>query len=109
MFHINHVIPRSRGGATELANLVLQCPWCSLHKADKLTAVDPESGLESPLFHPLLQSWEDHFRPGADGIWVGLSPIGKATIFALKMNDWIPRIARAEQIRAGLITGLEEQ
>ena len=40
-FHVDHVLPRSRGGATSLDNLVLQCPYCSLHKADRTHAKDP--------------------------------------------------------------------
>ena len=35
VFHIDHVLPRSRGGLTTPETLVLQCPYCSLHKADK--------------------------------------------------------------------------
>lgn len=43
MFHIDHIIPRSKGGATELENLALQCPGCSLHKATRTAVVDPVS------------------------------------------------------------------
>ena len=58
-FHVNHVIPRSKGGATELENLVLQCPHCSLHKSNTTAVVDIETGDESALFHPLRQAWSD--------------------------------------------------
>ena len=61
-FHIDHVVPHSKEGPTSLDNLALQCPSCSLHKSDKITAVDPETGVETKLFHPLQESWEGHFR-----------------------------------------------
>ena len=53
VFHVNHVVPRSKGGATSRENLVLQCPYCSLHKSDKTTAEDVESGQVVALFPPL--------------------------------------------------------
>jgi 5-methylcytosine-specific restriction endonuclease McrA len=45
-FHIEHIVPRSKGGTSDLENLALACPGCNLHKADKTTAVDPASGVE---------------------------------------------------------------
>jgi hypothetical protein len=102
-FHINHVLPRSRGGATTAENLVLQCPSCSLHKADKTVAPDPVGGAEQPLFHPLQQVWSDHIRIGKDGTCEGLTPIGRATVAALRMNDPLPKTARAMQVMLGLL------
>ena len=31
-FEIDHILPRSRGGQTELFNLALACPHCNAHK-----------------------------------------------------------------------------
>ena len=67
VFHVNHVLPRSKGGLTVAANLVLQCPYCSLHKSDKVEAPDPDSDEEVALYHPLQQAWEEHFVGGEDG------------------------------------------
>lgn len=53
LFHVDHIVPRSKGGATTPDNLVLQCPYCSLHKSDKTAAADPETGEVVSLFHPL--------------------------------------------------------
>jgi hypothetical protein len=103
VFHVDHIVPRSRGGPTELGNLALQCPYCSLHKADKVTGFDPDSGIEVPVFHPLQQVWSDHFLYQADATCSGLTPTGRATIAALQMNDPIPRTARAIQMMLGLI------
>lgn len=103
-FHIDHVVPHSKGGPTSLDNLALQCPSCSLHKSDKITAVDPETGFETKLFHPLQESWESHFRMEADGTLTGLTPVGRGTIAALGMNAGIPRFARGCQIALGLLS-----
>lgn len=35
-YHIDHVIPLSRGGTNDLGNLVIACPHCNCSKRDKL-------------------------------------------------------------------------
>jgi hypothetical protein len=52
-FHVEHVIPQSKGGESTLENLALACPSCNLHKTDRTTAVDPLTGEQVPLFHPV--------------------------------------------------------
>jgi len=85
---IEHIIPRSRGGKTEESNLWLSCPLCNRHKASRISAVDPLTGDESPLFHPHCQRWSEHFAWSADGLRiVGLSPTGRATVAALHLDD----------------------
>lgn len=39
-FEVEHVIPLSREGLDDAANLALACRACNLHKADHLTGVD---------------------------------------------------------------------
>lgn len=102
VFHIDHIVPRSRGGATDLSNLALQCPSCSLHKASKTVGVDPETGEEVGLFHPLQHGWGEHFLHEHDGTCVGRTPVGRATVAALRMNELLPKTARALPIAAGL-------
>lgn len=102
-FHIDHIVPRSKGGPTSLENLALQCPNCSLHKADKLAGVDPETGISIALFHPIQQVWREHFHLLSDGSLKGLSSTGRATIAALGINATIPRFARACQVALGLL------
>jgi hypothetical protein len=103
VFHIDHVIPRSKGGVTSIENLVLQCPYCSLRKANKTEGVDPTSGQGVSLFHPLRERWEDHFTLTLDGEIEGKSAVGRGTVEALMMNHPWPRSARALQIAAGWI------
>lgn len=101
VFHVDHIQPKSKGGPTTIDNLALQCPHCSLRKSNKTEAVDPESGQSVALYHPLTDSWRDHFEVTADGTINGRSPTGRATVVALAMNDLWPRAARALQISAG--------
>jgi len=93
-FHVEHITPTSRGGLTILENLAWSCPGCNLRKSDHLEAIDPESGLSVPLFHPRLHSWAEHFRWHGYTLR-GTSPTGRATIEALELNH--PRRIRIRQ------------
>src|SRR6266508_6933933 len=85
---IEHLVPRSRGGQTEEANLWLSCPLCNNYKGDRIIAVDPETGEMVPLFNPRQQDWFAHFRWSEDGLRiVGLTAIGRATVEALHLSD----------------------
>jgi len=95
-FHIDHVIPRAAGGPTIEENLALACVSCSLHKAAKMTGIDPVSGEESNLFNPRTQKWVEHFR--WDGPTAcGLTATGAATIAALKLNRPLILAIRGEE------------
>ena len=93
-FHVEHIVPRAKGGAQDLTNLALACPSCNLHKADKPAATDPVSGASVPLFDPVRQAWSDHFRLSGFRI-EGLTPVGRATVAALDLNH-----SRRQRIRA---------
>lgn len=86
-FEIDHIVPRSAGGATVLANLCLCCPTCNRHKAARTTVADPIGGAMVALFHPVLDAWEEHFewREVATMI-AGRTAKGRATVDALRMN-----------------------
>jgi Zn finger protein HypA/HybF involved in hydrogenase expression len=93
---IDHIIPRARGGKTEPDNLCLACPACNSFKLDRIEAGDPETAESVSLFHPRTQNWHDHFAWSADGTRIlGLTPSGRATIFALKMNRLLVVEARS--------------
>jgi 5-methylcytosine-specific restriction endonuclease McrA len=51
-FHVEHIIPQCKGGGSDLENLALECPGCNLHKASRITAVNPETGEDVRLFTP---------------------------------------------------------
>src|ERR1700680_4252744 len=61
-FHIEHVVPQSKGGQSDLENLMLACPGCNLHKAGRIIAIDPATAGNVRFFHPLHQRWSEHFR-----------------------------------------------
>jgi HNH endonuclease len=85
-FHIEHVIPRSRNGLTEDANLALACPSCNLQKSNRVDVPDLETGQATCLFHPRRQHWSEHFR-WDDFEIVGTTATGRATVAALRLND----------------------
>ena len=84
-FHLEHITPRSRGGAFELDNLAWCCPACNLHKSDRTEASDPESGEVVPLFNPRRDAWSLHLQ-WEDYRVVGLTPVGRATVVVLDLN-----------------------
>lgn len=95
-FHIDHVIPLAAEGPTAPANLALACVSCSLRKAARQVATDPEGGQEAPIYNPRTQLWSDHFR--WDGVRVrGVTAVGRATVTALDMNRAIILAIRAEE------------
>ena len=95
-FHIDHIIPVSADGETTADNLALACVGCSLHKAARLTAPDPETGTDVTLYNPRREAWENHFHWKGVQV-VGLTATGRATLIALKMNRPIMLSIRAEE------------
>ncbi|MBU0491234.1 MAG: HNH endonuclease [Chloroflexi bacterium] len=99
-FTIDHVIPFTRGGTDDLDNLALACFHCNRRKANRLTAVDPDTGEETTLFNPRRDAWNEHFVWSADGLGViGLTPCGRATVMMLALNrERIMDIRAADQM-----------
>ena len=85
-FHVDHVLPRSQNGPTELANLALACVTCSLRKAARTAANDPRTGNAVRLFSPRSDLWTDHFAFTTTWRLRLRTPTGRATIEALGMN-----------------------
>ena len=99
-FHIDHVIPLAAGGETVAENLALACVSCSLRKAARQTAVDPQSGEEVTLYNPRRDTWHEHFQ--WDGVYlVGLTATGRATVEALNMNRVLILAIRREEAAVG--------
>ncbi|MGB7160463.1 MAG: HNH endonuclease signature motif containing protein [Tepidisphaeraceae bacterium] len=99
-FHIDHVVPRAAAGTTAENNLALACVSCSLHKAAKQAAVDPDDGAIVPLFNPRSQQWAGHFRWQGETV-VGTTPSGRATVTALKLNRPLILAIRREEASRG--------
>jgi hypothetical protein len=97
-FHVEHIVPRSRGGATNLDNLAWSCPGCNLRKSDRVEALDPQSGVIVPLFNPRTDRWSEHFR-WQGYLLIGQTSVGRATESILELNH--PRrvlIRQAEEL-----------
>lgn len=99
---IDHIVPESAGGPTELDNLCVTCVGCNGFKLAFQVAEDPQTGEMAPLFNPRRQVWRDHFTWSDDGTeMIGLTPIGRATIVRLRMNRQPLREARRLWVQAG--------
>src|SRR5687767_8492137 len=85
-FHIDHALPKARGGGSGLDNLQLTCPSCNLAKSDRIELADPESGVRVPIFNSRADIWTEHFR-FEDVTLIGLTPVGRAAVTALDLNS----------------------
>ena len=97
-FHIEHIVARQHGDVTDADNLALACGKCNYHKGPNIAALDPEDGQLVRLFNPRRDRWEDHFSWDGSTI-VGQTPIGRATVELLAMNDW-ERVEVRENLHA---------
>ena len=84
-FQVDHIVAKQHKGRARPDNLALACERCNLYKGTNLSAIDPESGQVVRLFHPREDRWEDHFRID-NGVVVGLTDRGRATVELLNMN-----------------------
>jgi hypothetical protein len=82
---VDHVIAEKHGGQTATDNLALSCILCNQHKGSDLASLDPDTGALTPLFHPRIDHWADHFRL-IGGTIESLTPIGRATARLLRLN-----------------------
>jgi len=99
---IEHLIPQSLGGATEVGNLWLACWSCNLSKGARISALDPKSGRSVRLFNPREQVWQEHFAWEDSGIRIlGKTAVGRATVEALHLNRPVAMDARRVWIAAG--------
>lgn len=92
---IEHIYPLSKGGTSEKENLCLACRHCNLHKASKIYGFDAVSAKRVRLFNPNLQNWSEHFVWSKDKTSIiGKTACGRATVYALKINDELQTNAR---------------
>ena len=83
----DHIHPSSKGGPTTFENVCQACGPCNRFKADAVDAIDPLSGERVRIFNPRTEAWSDHFVWSADSTKiVGLTPTGRATVVALRVN-----------------------
>ncbi|KGE86056.1 MAG: HNH endonuclease [Phaeodactylibacter xiamenensis] len=86
-FEIEHIIPLSKKGLSTPENLALSCRGCNSHKYNKTEAVDNISDKKVPIYNPRADQWKTHFAWDRNPLYLkGLTPTGRATIQALKLN-----------------------
>jgi hypothetical protein len=99
-FHVEHIIPRKHGGQDGLENLAWACIFCNLYKGPNLASFDPDTGELTRLFNPRHDRWEEHFRLQGPR-FVGLTAVGRTSIWLLEMNSEILSSLRASLMREG--------
>ena len=83
---LEHLVPLASGAKTTENNLWLSCRRCKF-KGARTTTIDPLTGEAFDLFNPRQQVWSEHFRWNEDGTEiVGVTPMGRATAAALRLN-----------------------
>lgn len=94
---VDHIRPEAQGGLTTEDNLCLCCIGCNSFKRDFTTGIDPELGVEIPLYNPRSQNWDDHFKWSEDSsVILPRTTTGEVTIQRLRMNR--PDIIRSRQL-----------
>ena len=99
-FHLEHVVAVGAGGETDARNLALACVSCSLRKGARQTGRDPQTGDETPFFNPRRETWREHFQWKGATV-AGLTPTGRATISALRLNRPLVLAIREEETFRG--------
>lgn len=98
----DHIIPEAVGGPTTEANLWLACSLCNTYKGNRVMALDAETGVLVPLFNPRTQQWSEHFAWDDQGVQIlGLTPTGRATVVALRLNNQYVVPSRRKWVAAG--------
>ena len=93
-FPIDHIIARQHRGPTALSNLALACLRCNSNKGPNIAGIDPVTRKLTRLFNPRRHRWGRHFHWDGPRI-VGRTPVGRATLQVLGMND--PRVVAVRQ------------
>ncbi len=84
---IEHIVPESKGGASDEDNLALACQGCNGSKSNKIHGIDPATRRKVPLYHLRHDDWYEHFAWSPDYLYViGLTPTGRATIREFDLN-----------------------
>lgn len=102
-FEVEHIIPTSRKGKNDEANLALACRSCNLRKGVRINGKLASSKTEVAFFHPRNQRWNEHFKVEPDsGKIIGITLVGEVTVEYLSINSHAQVIARQLWIRLGL-------
>jgi hypothetical protein len=87
-FHVEHIVARQHVDEEQddPSGLAYACDRFNAFKGPNLSSIDPETGERVDVFNPRTNVWSDHFTLSG-GMIVGLTPIGRAAVRLLHMND----------------------
>jgi hypothetical protein len=88
------------GGRCEYCGLAQEGQEATLRKEARRSGQDPQTGRTVALFNPRRQLWANHFHWDGFAV-VGLTPTGRTTIAALKLNRPSILAIRAEESARG--------
>jgi 5-methylcytosine-specific restriction endonuclease McrA len=84
--HVEHIVAKQHGGSDAVENLALACHRCNLRKGPNLTGIDPLTNHVEALFDPRRDDWASHFALRTVHV-EGITPVGRATVNLLAIND----------------------
>ncbi len=85
---VDHIVPKVLGGSDDLDNLCAACYRCNEYKGTKTHDLDPVTGEFAALLNPRSHVWDEHLAWANGGTHiVGLTPTGRATVLALRLNN----------------------
>ncbi len=97
----DHILAEKHSGTTELGNLAYACFQCNRHKGTDIASLDPHTSEVTPLFHPRVHVWDEHFTLIEDGTIVPRTAEGRTTARLLHFNDPLRIQQRADLIAIG--------
>jgi HNH endonuclease len=101
-FHIDHIRSRKHGGKTILENLAYSCPHCNQFKGTDIASfINNDSDQIIRFFHPRTDIWSEHFQV-EEGVILGITAIGQATLTILNFNQIERIILRKNLIEIGV-------
>jgi hypothetical protein len=84
---IEHLHPIAEGGTDDEENLWLACRNCNGFKHAKTRGIDPQTNIETAIFNPRTQVWNEHFEfSGNKTEIIGKTACGRVTVMALRLN-----------------------
>ncbi len=98
---LDHIRARKYRGPTDVANLCWSCAQCNAAKGPNVAGHDPATEELVGLFNPRTARWNEHFAWNG-AVLSGRTPVGRATIDVLRINDANRTAHRAMLMRAGV-------
>ena len=96
----DHIIAEQHGGETDAQNLALACIHCNRKKGSNIASLDPQTKQLVPLYNPRIHDWQEHFHL-QNAYIQPQTPIGRATVSLLGLNDTERTEGRTELVETG--------